>query len=101
MKSVADVTLGRGITEPGFNRITDFPNVPGVNNAAGIFWVCEGNVTAGNSMEMTVPGVQFPAFDLLEQTDDGDVLVVVCRAIPAKEPIAIDAQPGRAKMLAQ
>src|SRR6266446_2817740 len=101
MKSVADVELGSHVTESGFNRITDFPQAPGINDAAGVARVGEGNVTAGNSLEMTVPRVQFPAFDLLEQTDDGDVLVVVCRAIPAKETIGIEAQPRPAEVLAQ
>src|SRR5229473_638536 len=101
MKSVAEVAFGRSVTEPGFNRIADFPNVPGVNDAGGVARVGEGNVAAGNGLQMTEAGVQFPAFDLLKQADNGDVLVVVGRSIPAKETIGVEAQPRPAEMLAQ
>src|SRR5436305_9971327 len=101
MKSVANMVLGSGITEPGFDRITDFPHIPGINNSAGVGRVGKGNVATGYGLQMPIANVQFPTFDLLEKADRSDVLVVVGGSIPAKERVAIDAQARPTEMFAK
>src|SRR6185369_5392213 len=70
----------RRITEPGLDGVIYLPDVTRVVQAGRIGGI-ESDVASRKCLQVPVAQVQFPAFDLLEQTDRGDVLVVFDRRI--------------------
>jgi hypothetical protein len=81
VKPISEVALRRGVTEPSFDRIIDFPHVTRINQARGVGGI-KSDIRSGNALQVTITDIQLPPFDLLEQTDHGDVLVVPRGKIP-------------------
>src|ERR1035437_6891424 len=53
------------------------------------------------SVQMPVARVEFPPFDLLEEPDGGNVLIIPGSAIPAVQRVPVNPQTRPAEMLAQ
>ena len=82
IKAPANMVFGSRVAESGFDRVIDFARIAWIDKAR---WIARGklNIAAAERLQVPISGGEFPAPELLEETDCGDVLVVSGGTIPA------------------
>src|SRR6266576_1480983 len=89
METVTDVPLRSRVAEAGLKGIAVFPHGARIIDRRQHSWGREADIVAGDGLQMSVAGIDFPSLDFLEETDRPDELVVPRRLHPAEKQVGI------------
>ena len=103
VKRILDVPFRSYVIETGFDGVVDLAHFgKGIWVGAGGRecvgrWVIQ-QFRSANRLKAAIADINFPAFDLLKNSERGDDLIVGRRAVPSVKRVAICAESRPAKM---